>query len=250
MVTVQIINGNTAPSFNTTSLSVNTNEDTVLTIAIPAADGQGNFDGFSIVTNSANGSASITDIVNGNNATVTLTYTPNSDFIGTDFIRVRLLDSLGLTDFVDIAIKIIAQNDTPTFTTVANLSVLNSSASFSNTVVSNVEDGDAEVTQGLSFSIVASNASAVGASNVVISNTGVLTFEPSIAIFGVLTVTIQLIDDGLAGSIALSSTQVVMVQIINANTAPTFSTASLSSSINEDTVFNIAIAATDSEGNF
>ena len=250
VVEVQILNGNTAPAFNSSSLTGNTNEDTALTIAIPATDAQENFNGFSIATNPANGVATITDIVNGTNATVTLTYTPNINFNGTDSIRVGLVDTVGLTDFIDVSINVIAQNDVPSFTTVASLSVLSSSAGFSNTIVASSNDGDPEISQGLSYSIIASNALVVGANNLAITSAGILSFEPTLETIGVLSVTVQVTDDATAGGSALTSTQVVTVQILDGNTAPSFNASTLSSNTNEDTAVSIAIAATDSEGNF
>ena len=250
VVTVQILNGNTAPSYNASTLSSNTNEDTVLTIAIPATDAQGNFAGFNIATNPANGSASIIDVVNGNNATVTLTYTPNSNFNGTDSIRVGLVDTVGLTDFIDVSINVAAQNDAPSFTPLVNSSILSSSAGFSNTIVASSDDGDPEITQGLNYSIIASNALVVGANNLAITSTGILTFAPTLETIGVLSVTVQLTDDATAGGAALSSTEVVEVQILNGNTAPAFNSSSLTGNTNEDTVLTIAILATDAQGNF
>ena len=250
VVTVEILDSNTAPVFSSSSLSVNTNEDTAVSIAIPATDAEGNFNGFSVATNPANGSASITDVVSGNNATVTLTYTPNSDFNGADSIRVNLVDTSGLTGFIDVSINVAAQNDVPSFTTVTNLSVLSSSAGFSNTIVASSDDGDPELVQGLTYSIIASNATTVGANNLAITSTGVLTFAPTLETIGILSVTVQVIDDGTAGGAALTSTQVVTVQILDGNSTPSFNSASLNVNTNEDIVLIVAIPATDSEGNF
>ena len=97
-----------------------------------------------------------------------------------------MVDSAGVADFVDVTINIAAQNDAPSFTILANLSVLSSSAGFSNTIVASSDDGDPEVSQGLSYSIVASNALAVGANNLAITSAGVLTFVPTLGTIGVL----------------------------------------------------------------
>ena len=250
VVTVQILGGNTAPTFNSALLSDNTNEDTVLNMAIGATDSEGNFAGFSVVTSPTNGVASVSAVTNGENATLTLTYTPNSNFNGTDTIRVSLTDTVGLTDFIDVAINIIAQNDTPSFTAVANLSILNNSAGFSGTIVASSDDGDPEVIQNLSYSVIASNALAVSVNNLVVTSTGILSFVPTIEAAGVLSVTVQVIDDGTAGGAVLASTQVVSVQILDTNTAPSFNTTSLSVNTNEDTALTVVLPATDAEGNF
>ena len=85
-----------------------TDEDSAITLAVLANDGDADGDSLSVVsvTQGANGAASI-------NADVTVTYTPNGDFNGDDGFDYTISDGNGGIDTASVSVAVVAVNDPP-----------------------------------------------------------------------------------------------------------------------------------------
>ncbi|OFX29031.1 MAG: hypothetical protein A2W92_05345, partial [Bacteroidetes bacterium GWA2_42_15] len=129
-----------------------------------------------------------TSNTNGNNA-ATLTLTANDGGStgaggGTDV-------SLGTVN-----IDITAVNDEPSFTIGSNKTVAqNAGAQSVSGFITNINDGDADVSQTVSFNVSNDNTT-LFSSQPAISSSGTLTFTPDATKFGKATVTVSISDDG------------------------------------------------------
>ncbi len=126
--------------------------------------------------------------VNGNNAT-TITLTANDG--GNSGLGGGANVLLGIVN-----IDITAINDEPSFTVGPNKTVAqNAGAQSVANFITNINDGDAEVAQTVSFNVSNDNT-ALFTSQPAISSSGTLTFTPDATKFGKATATVFISDDG------------------------------------------------------
>ncbi len=121
-VSVTVANVNDAPAITTTTL--NATEDTVLTAQIVATDPDNTPLAFALVTNAQHGLVSIPiggPVSIANSAAVS--YTPDSNYFGTDSFTVRVSDGAGAEVTGTVNITVAAVNDAPVLTGPIQLSV-------------------------------------------------------------------------------------------------------------------------------
>jgi hypothetical protein len=164
--------------------------------------------------------------------TGTLTYTPSPNANGTALITLRLRDNgLGTAPNVNVSgnqsfnINVTAVNDAPTFTKGEDISVLNAQAQSFGGWAKNIDDGDPEITQVLTFEVSNDNNGLFSVQPAINLN-GTLTFTPAPNANGVANVTVILKDNGsnVAPNVNQSAPQNFVIIIANGvNDAPTFS---------------------------
>ncbi len=133
----------------------------------------------------------------------TLTYTPAMNANGVATVTVSLRDSGGTenggddtSDDQTFTITVTAVNDTPSFTKGADQSMPeDSGAQTVNNWATNINDGDPDLDQGLTFNVSNSNTSLFTAQPA-ISSSGTLTWTSAPNAFGTALVTVTLSDDG------------------------------------------------------
>jgi VCBS repeat-containing protein len=121
-VSVTVANVNDAPAITTTTL--NATEDTVLAAQIVATDPDNNPLAFTLVTNAQHG---LVSIPNGGPVSIAnsgaVSYTPDSNYFGTDSFTVRVSDGAGGEATGTVNITVAAVNDAPVLTGPIQLSV-------------------------------------------------------------------------------------------------------------------------------
>ncbi|MBB5207982.1 beta strand repeat-containing protein [Chiayiivirga flava] len=163
----------------------------------------------------------------------TLTYTPAPGVIGTATITLELADNGGTADGgVDTSapqtftISINNVNDAPSFTAGPPQIVLEDAGA--QTVAgwaTGIDDGDAGVTQALTFNITGnSNAALFAVAPAIDPATGTLTYTPAADANGVATITATLSDDGgtADGGVDTSAPQSFTITVTAVNDAPSF----------------------------
>lgn len=134
-----------------------------------------------------------------------------------------------------LATTCIAQNQNPTFTPGSDVTVTQDSGTHNIAWATNISDGDAG-TQALTFTATPAN-SALFASGVTVSSTGVLTFRPASGRSGSTLVTVFLRDDGAAtcpgcpiacnpSDCAQSTTVQFTLNVVEVNQCPSFTKGS------------------------
>jgi surface-anchored protein len=166
-------------------------EDSAATSINVLANDSSNPDGFetlaiTAITQSANGSASITGGGSG------VSYTPAADFSGADSFTYTVTDEHGGTATSTVSVTVTPANDMPSFVKGINrthVSGATGAQSFASWVTS-INDGDPGVAQSLNFAVS------------VVSGGGLFSVLPSINASGTLEYTL----DGSSGSASLSVT--------------------------------------------
>ena len=204
--------------------TASTTEDTAVTIDVLANDEDPDGDALSVTSASAlNGSVAV-------GTSGTLTYTPNPDFAGTDWIRYGVEDGDGDSDDAFVTVNVIAANDLP----VANG---DAASTVEDTLVTiNVLGNDSDI-DGDPLSVTAASATngsvAVGAG-------GSLTYTPNANFAGTDTISYT-ISDG-AGGTASASVSVIVAAV---NDAPV-AVADTASTV-EDMPVTIGVLGNDSD---
>ena len=204
--------------------TASTTEDTAVTIDVLANDEDPDGDALSVTSASAlNGSVAV-------GTSGTLTYTPNPDFSGTDWIRYGVEDGDGDSDDAFVTVNVIAANDLP----VANG---DATSTVEDTLVTiNVLGNDSDI-DGDPLSVTAASATngsvAVGAG-------GSLTYTPNANFAGTDTISYT-ISDG-AGGTASASVSVIVAAV---NDAPV-AVGDTASTV-EDTPVTIGVLGNDSD---
>ena len=134
----------------------------------------------------------------------TLTFAAYDNLNGDSDVTVTLKDNGGLdnegvdeTDPILFNINIIPINDSPTFVQGDDITVLEDSGEFSQDLwATELDDGDAELSQSMSFTIVSNDNSLLFSSQPTIDENGRLSFELDNDKNGVATVIVTLVDDG------------------------------------------------------
>lgn len=163
----------------------------------------------------------------------TLTYTPAPGVIGTSTITLQLQDNGGTADGgIDTSapqtftISINNVNDAPVFTAGPAQTVLEDAGA--QTVVgwaTGIDDGDAGVTQALTFNVTGNtNPTLFSAAPAIDAATGTLTFTPAADANGSASITVTLSDDGgtADGGVDTSAPQTFTITVTAVNDAPSF----------------------------
>ena len=171
------------------------------------------------VTNNNNGLFSVQPAINSSG---NLTYTPAANVNGTATVTVSLSDNGGTADGGDdssdnqtFTITITAVNDPPSFTKGGDQAVSeDSGAQTVNNWATNINDGDPELPQVLTFN-VSNNNSTLFSVQPAVSSTGTLTYTPAPDAFGIATVTVTLSDDGDGSNQSSPQTFIITITAIN-----------------------------------
>ena len=134
----------------------------------------------------------------------TLTFAAYDNLNGDSDVTVYLKDNGGLdnegvdeTDPILFNINIIPINDSPTFVKGDDITVLEDSGEFSQDLwATELDDGDAELLQSMSFNIVSNDNSLLFSVQPTIDENGRLSFELESDKNGVATIIVTLVDDG------------------------------------------------------
>ena len=124
-----------------------------------------------------------------------LTYTPNSNFNGSDSFTIQISDGSD-TDLLTVTVNVSAVNDIPSFTIGSNQTVSQSAgAQTISGHTSGMSDNDGD-TQALAFNVSNDNYGIFDIQPDINEATGDLTFTPKASAYGKATVTVNLSDDG------------------------------------------------------
>jgi uncharacterized repeat protein (TIGR01451 family) len=206
--------------------SASTSEDTPVTITVLANDSDVDGDTLSVtaVVQPANGS-----VVNNNDGTVT--YTPDTGFIGQDSFTYTASDGQGGSDTATVTVTVNGVNTAPL--AVDDTTNTNEDTPVMVNVVSNDSDVDGD-------SLTVSGVSDPAHGSVVNNNDGTVTYTPDTNWNGQDTFTYT-ISDGKGGT----DTATVTVTVYEVNDDPV--AADDSASANEDTSVTISVLANDSD---
>lgn len=222
-------------------ISVTMSEDgfpTPFSLTLNAIDIEGDEISWSIKNQADNGTVSLS----GSDNRRSISYTPQSNFIGTDKFTITVSDDDGSTDNL-VTVTVQAQNDSPSITQGDAVSVTmseeGSPTDFSLTLdAADIDSGT------LTWSILAPASNGTAS---IISATGLstsLTYAPVTDFFGSDSFVVQ-VSDGL-----LSDIITVNVTVEDVNDSPVIEEGNtLSKTVIEDTPLNIDITATDNDGN-
>jgi hypothetical protein len=204
--------------------TASTTEDTAVTIDVLANDEDPDGDALSVTSASAlNGSVTV-------EVDDRLTYTPNPDFSGTDWIRYGVEDGDGDTDGAFVTVDVAAANDLPVATDDAASTVEDTPVTFN--VLGNDSDVDGDP-------LTVTSATAANGS-VVIGAGGGLTYTPNADFSGTDTISYT-ISDGAGGTASAS----VAVTVAAVNDAPV--AAADTATTTEDTPVTIGVLGNDSD---
>jgi len=237
--TVTMTVGQVAPVANNEAYVVN--ENSVLTVA-----------GSSRVTANDTGVGITASLVNGPshgslvlNADGSFTYTPATDFFGSDSFTYQDQDSVGqLSNVATANIAVLFVNHAPSFTRgpdqiVAGVPGAQTALGWA----TNISRGAAnEAGQTLTF-LVANNNNALFSVQPAISADGTLTYTPAGAI-GSATVSVQLHDNGGTdhGGLDTSATQTFTIAVVAAGTTTTVTSSNASSVFGAPVTFTASVA--------
>ena len=153
--------------------------------------------------------AAVTSVTQGTQGSVTfladgtVTYTPNADTNGTDSFSYTVTAG-GVEETQTVNVTISPVNGTPEFAVGGDIAVDEDSGSFAATQVTDIDDGDSEVEQSLTFNVSNDNNS-LFAVQPAVDASGQLTFTPADDAFGTVIVTVTLTDDDTAGGAAITT---------------------------------------------
>ncbi len=125
-----------------------------------------------------------------------ISWTPTVAQLGDHSITVRATNLIDVND-QNFTISVTSLNDPPTFTIGADVSVDEDSGPQTNSSwATDIDDGDPELTQTVTFSVTANDNPDLFSSGPSISANGTLTFNSAVNANGVANITIVLMDDG------------------------------------------------------
>ena len=224
-IIITVVSVNDVPVAQNATL--NTSEDSPSSSVLVATDADGDLLTYSIVTPPTNGTLTAFDLLTG-----AYTYTPNTNYNGSDSFTFRASDGIANSNTATITINVNAANDAP----VASNDTISTSEDtpVSDTLAATDVDGDA-----LIYSIVAQPAN--GTLTAFDASTGAYTYTPDADYNGSDSFTFRA-NDGTTNS----NTATITINISAANDAPVASNDSLVT--DEDTSANGTLAATDADG--
>ncbi|MBF0339878.1 MAG: tandem-95 repeat protein [Magnetococcales bacterium] len=225
-VTIRAIND--APVAQDGTLT--TNEDTAATGVLRATDVDGDNLTYTIVSNGAKGTATITDVAAG-----MFTYVPNANANGTDTITFKANDGQTDSNIATISITINPVNDAP----VAQNSAVttNEDTSTTGTLIATDVDGDK-----LTYTIVTNGEK--GTATITDAAAGMFTYVPKANTNGTDNFTFKT-NDGQADSNVATVT--VTINAVQHNTKPTISPVADQTVKTSQTSITVPFAVSDAE---
>jgi len=190
--------------------SVTTNENTAVSGTLSASDSDGDTLTFSIVSQPSHGTVSIT-----NTSTGAFTYTPNSNYYGSDSFTFEATDSAGqASNTATESVTVIQAGGGNAVPTASNGSVsTNENTAASGTLSASDSDGDT-----LTFSIVGQPSH--GSVSITNSSTGTFTYTPNSNYYGSDSFTFEATDS--AGQASNTATESVTVNQVSSGCASGF----------------------------
>ncbi|UBF25627.1 tandem-95 repeat protein [Kovacikia minuta CCNUW1] len=172
------------------------------------------------------------------------TYTPPSNFYGSDSFQYQISDGYATSNFAPVTINVTPVNDMPFFTKGTNLTV-NEDAGAQSVFywATGISPGAYnEWNQSLTF-LTSSDNTALFSVQPSISSNGTLIYTPAINAYGSATITVQLKDSGGTsnGGIDTSTAQTFTITVNSVNDAPIVVNTIASQSTTEDTFFNFTV---------
>ncbi|TYS67786.1 tandem-95 repeat protein [Sutcliffiella horikoshii] len=201
-----------------------TQEDSAVSGAVVGSDVDGNPLTYSLQTQAANGVAFV-------NADGTFTYTPNSDFNGTDVFSIVVSDGEGGTAVSTVTINVLAVNDPPV---TADLTfTINEDTVLTNQIPASDQDGDP-----LTFSLLNSPTNGVA----VVNGDGTFTYTPNVNYNGTDTFSV-LVSDGQGGT-AIST---VSITILPVNDPPVVQDQNIVTTVDISIASNVPVSDPDGD---
>ena len=157
-------------------------------------------------------------VLNGNGANHTITVTPTADQFGTTNITVTVTDADGATATDTFLLTVVAVNDKPTISDIADQSIDEDSTT--GALAFTIDDVETEAA-ALSVTATSSNTTLLPNANIVLSGSGAnrtLTATPSANQFGTTTITVTVTDGDGA-----TTTDIFLLTVNAVNDPPTFS---------------------------
>ncbi len=219
---------NDAPVVASAVVVATIDEDTVLNGQVVASDIDGDVLEYSVSQAPVHGAVTV------NALTGAYSYQPSANYNGEDAFIVQVRDPFGLIVAQRVEITVVAQNDAPVTAAVVTQSV-NEDAVLTGQVVASDIDGDVlgySVSQGPAHGAVTVNAT-----------TGAYTYQPTVNFNGADSFVVQVRDPSGA-----TVTQRVDISVVAQNDAPVVASAVVAATINEDTVLNGQVVASDIDG--
>ncbi len=166
------------------------------------------------------------------NATGQINFTPTDDNVGNNSISVNITDSRGAAFTQNFTLEVININDYPNISSIANQSIA------ANVLFSlQVNGSDPDLDSG--DSITYSDNTTIFNIN---SSSGLISFTPNGTYIGNYSINITVTD-----SFGLTNYTTFNLEIIN-NSVPTFNETPQNQTANEDSIFEMQINASDSDG--
>ena len=225
VVSITVSNVNDAPVANDDT-ALETNENTAITS-----------DGLLLNDSDADGDLlTIIDAQAGNGTVVlngdgTVTYTPNTDFVGTDTVTYTVSDGNGGSDTAQFTVTVVGVNTAPTISD-QSFSV-DENSSVTGDLVASDTDGDA-----LSFNVT------IGVSHgtLSLSSAGVYTYTPNAGYVGADSFTVE-VTDGAGGA----ATAVVSITVSNVNDAPVANNDPDENTLEDETLTITGVLSNDTD---
>ena len=183
----------------------------------------------------------------GSGAVRTLALTPLPNRFGTSVVTVAVTDSIGATTNRSIVVGVLPVNDAPSFTAGPDITVLEDAGSQSFPAwASQISPGPFESGQQITF-VLNNSVPALFSTPPAISASGELTFVSAADVFGIATISVQLLDDGgiANGGQNASALQTFTIRVLPANDPPTAHGQMVTTA--EDTPISIALTGADVE---
>jgi hypothetical protein len=227
-VTIGVAALNDAPT--TTDLNLNTEEDVAVSGQIMATDVDGDVLNYSLTAAPQNG------VLILNAATGEFTYTPNTNYNGTDSFVVTISDGNGGTTTSTVTVGVAPANDAPTVSPIA-LSDINEDGNLiitQNDLLVGAGDIDGDALTAINLAVT------TGSGSVVDNGDGTWTFTPSINWNGAVDFAFDVFD----GTTTVPNT--ASLTVLSVNDAPT--TANIALTTNEDAAVSGQVTANDIDG--
>jgi VCBS repeat-containing protein len=186
------------------------------------------------------------------NADGSFTYTPAANYNGEDAFTYTLSDGEGGTATATVTITVNAVNDAPSFTLASSSVLVNEDAGDQtvNNFATNMNDGDPELDQSLTFTITGNSNSALFSVAPAISSTGTLTYTPAANVTGSAFIQITLSDNGsaTAPNVNTSPAQSFTITVTPVNDAPIVNNNGATQQVQySDPITAVTITATDAD---
>ena len=227
-VTIGVAALNDAPT--TTDLNLNTEEDVAVSGQIMATDVDGDVLSYAVSSVPQNG------VLILNAATGEFTYTPNTNYTGTDSFVVTISDGNGGATTSTVTVGVTPVNDVPTVSPIA-LDSINEDGNLiitQNDLLAGASDIDGDSLTAVNLTLASGNGTLVE------NGDGTWTFTPSINWNGAVDFAFDVFD----GTTTVPNT--ASLTVLSVNDAPT--TANIALTTNEDAAVSGQVTANDIDG--